>query len=140
MNLQRLNLKRLVGRPHLLGRQRGPPLRRAGKRLPNIRRPQLALHQEIGSAGPELGLDGLVIVDDGDDGEAMERGAATFPRQVRVATPSRPFSTAAANGSAQGDQPVAQGQPGRLALGALITLLEAHFPNVTASRRQAQSA
>jgi UDP-N-acetylmuramoyl-tripeptide--D-alanyl-D-alanine ligase len=47
----------------------------------------LSLHERVGRRARELGLDGLVIVDGGAEGRAMEEGAAGLERRVRVATP-----------------------------------------------------
>jgi UDP-N-acetylmuramoyl-tripeptide--D-alanyl-D-alanine ligase len=49
----------------------------------------LALHRSIGALAAELGLDGLVIVDAGPEGEAMAEAAAGVARLARVASPEQ---------------------------------------------------
>ena len=48
----------------------------------------LALHRQVAVRARELGLDGLVIVAAGDEGDAMLAGAAGLARLVRVDTPA----------------------------------------------------
>ena len=48
----------------------------------------LALHRQVAVRARELGLDGLVIVAPGDEGDAMLAGAAGLARLVRVDTPA----------------------------------------------------
>jgi len=47
----------------------------------------LALHRQVAERAQQLQLDGLVIVDDGAEGEAMQAAAAGLPRLARVAEP-----------------------------------------------------
>ena len=47
----------------------------------------LALHAEVGRRARELGLDGLVVVDRGAEGDAMVAAAEGLPRLARVARP-----------------------------------------------------
>jgi UDP-N-acetylmuramoyl-tripeptide--D-alanyl-D-alanine ligase len=47
----------------------------------------LALHRQVAERAQQLQLDGLVIVDDGAEGEAMQAAAAELPRLARVAEP-----------------------------------------------------
>ncbi|MEB3322892.1 MAG: UDP-N-acetylmuramoyl-tripeptide--D-alanyl-D-alanine ligase [Synechococcaceae cyanobacterium] len=47
----------------------------------------LELHHRVGRRAAELGLDGLVIVDAGEEGRAVEEGAADLARRVRVPSP-----------------------------------------------------
>jgi UDP-N-acetylmuramoyl-tripeptide--D-alanyl-D-alanine ligase len=47
----------------------------------------LALHQQVASRAKELGLDGLVVVDGGAEGDAMVKGAEGLPCLVRVSRP-----------------------------------------------------
>jgi UDP-N-acetylmuramoyl-tripeptide--D-alanyl-D-alanine ligase len=49
----------------------------------------LELHRQVGSRAAELGLDGLVVVAEGPEGEAMLAAAADLPRLVRVASPEQ---------------------------------------------------
>ena len=49
----------------------------------------LALHRQVAERARELGLDGLVIVAAGDEGDAMLAGAAGMARLVRVQTPAQ---------------------------------------------------
>ena len=48
----------------------------------------LALHRQVGARARELGLDGLVIVAAGEEGQAMLEGAAGLAQLVRVETPA----------------------------------------------------
>ena len=48
----------------------------------------LALHRQVGTRARELGLDGLVIVAAGEEGEAMLEGAAGLAQLLRVQTPA----------------------------------------------------
>ena len=47
----------------------------------------LALHRQVAERAQQLQLDGLVIVDDGAEGEAMQAAAEGLPRLARVAKP-----------------------------------------------------
>ena len=47
----------------------------------------LELHSSVAERARQLGLDGLVVVDDGAEGRLMEQAAAGLPRLARVATP-----------------------------------------------------
>jgi UDP-N-acetylmuramoyl-tripeptide--D-alanyl-D-alanine ligase len=47
----------------------------------------LALHRQVAERAKQLRLDGLVIVDAGAEGEAMQAAAAGLPRLARVAEP-----------------------------------------------------
>ena len=49
----------------------------------------LALHRQVACRARELGLDGLVIVAAGDEGQAMLAGAAGMARLLRVDTPAQ---------------------------------------------------
>ena len=49
----------------------------------------LELHRQVGSRAAELGLDGLVVVAEGAEGEAMLAAAAGLPRLVGVASPEQ---------------------------------------------------
>jgi len=115
----------VVAALHLLAGQRGRRFAVLGT-MRELGAHSLALHQEIGALAAELGLDGLVIVDDGDDGEAMERGAANLPRQVRVATPEQALDPLL-QWLSPGDQLLLKASRG-VALERLIPLLEANFP------------
>jgi UDP-N-acetylmuramoyl-tripeptide--D-alanyl-D-alanine ligase len=48
----------------------------------------LALHRQVAERAKQLQLDGLVIVDDGPEGEAMRLAAEGLPRLARVADPA----------------------------------------------------
>ncbi|MFN9427421.1 MAG: UDP-N-acetylmuramoyl-tripeptide--D-alanyl-D-alanine ligase [Cyanobacteriota bacterium] len=48
----------------------------------------LALHQQVARRARELDLDGLVVVDAGDEGEAMVAAAEGLPRLARVGSPA----------------------------------------------------
>jgi UDP-N-acetylmuramoyl-tripeptide--D-alanyl-D-alanine ligase len=45
------------------------------------------LHRSVAERARQLGLDGLVVVDDGAEGRLMEQAAAGLPRLARVASP-----------------------------------------------------
>jgi UDP-N-acetylmuramoyl-tripeptide--D-alanyl-D-alanine ligase len=47
----------------------------------------LELHRQVGERAASAGLAGLVIVDAGAEGAAMEEGAAGLPCRVRVESP-----------------------------------------------------
>jgi len=47
----------------------------------------LALHRQVAARARELGLDGLVVVAAGAEGDAMVEAAAGMARLVRVSTP-----------------------------------------------------
>jgi UDP-N-acetylmuramoyl-tripeptide--D-alanyl-D-alanine ligase len=49
----------------------------------------LELHRQVGSRAAALGLDGLVVVAEGPEGEAMLAAAAGLPRLVQVARPEQ---------------------------------------------------
>ena len=49
----------------------------------------VALHRQIGALASDLGLDGLVVVDGGAEGEAMAKAAVGVERLARVATPEQ---------------------------------------------------
>ena len=49
----------------------------------------LELHRQVAARAVELGLDGLVLVDAGAEGELMEQAAASLQHLARVATPEQ---------------------------------------------------
>ena len=53
----------------------------------------LALHRQVAERVKQLGLDGLVIVDDGREGDAMLLAAEGLPRLARVSDPAAAAST-----------------------------------------------
>ena len=70
----------------LLARQPGRRFAVLGTML-ELGEQSLALHRQVAERARELGLDGLVIVDGGEEGGAMQAAASGLPRLERVATP-----------------------------------------------------
>jgi UDP-N-acetylmuramoyl-tripeptide--D-alanyl-D-alanine ligase len=71
----------------LLGRQSGRRFAVLGTML-ELGDQSLRLHRQVAARAVELGLDGLVIVDGGDEGEAMLEAASGLSRLERVGTPA----------------------------------------------------
>jgi len=70
----------------LLARQRGRRFAVLGTML-ELGEQSLSLHREVAERARALQLDGLVIVDGGEEGAAMLAAAAALPRCAQVATP-----------------------------------------------------
>ena len=70
----------------LLARQPGRRFAVLGTML-ELGEQSLALHRQVAERVHQLGLDGLVIVDGGEEGAAMLTAASGLPRLERVATP-----------------------------------------------------
>jgi UDP-N-acetylmuramoyl-tripeptide--D-alanyl-D-alanine ligase len=88
----------------------------------------LELHAEVARRAAALGIDGLVIVDDGPTGAAMAAAAAALPRLVQVGTPAE--AAASLRGWLQpGDRLLLKASRG-VALERLIPLL-AGEPGIT---------
>lgn len=89
----------------------------------------LELHRRVGeraAAHAAAGrLDGLVIVDGGAEGEAMQQGAASLPRLARVATPQEAVAPLA-GWLSSGDSLLLKASRG-VALEQLLPLLEARL-------------
>ncbi len=83
----------------------------------------LALHRQVAVRARELGLDGLVIVAAGDEGQVMLAAAAGMARLVRVDTPAEAAATLAA-WLTPGDLLLLKASRG-VALEQLMPLLEA---------------
>jgi UDP-N-acetylmuramoyl-tripeptide--D-alanyl-D-alanine ligase len=93
----------------------------------------LALHGQVAARAKELGLDGLVVVDGGAEGDAMVEAAQGLPRLARVGTPREAIEPLAA-WLAPGDGLLLKGSRG-VALETLIPLLHTtlegkHAPTV----------
>ena len=56
----------------------------------------LDLHREVAERAVELGLDGLVVVDAGAEGEVMAEVAASLPKLELVASPDQAAKSLAA--------------------------------------------
>ncbi|MCT0212120.1 MULTISPECIES: UDP-N-acetylmuramoyl-tripeptide--D-alanyl-D-alanine ligase [unclassified Synechococcus] len=76
---------------HLLAAQPGRHLAVLGT-MRELGDHSVELHRSIGALASELGLDGLVIVDGGAEGEAMAEAALKVARLARVATPEQALS------------------------------------------------
>ena len=83
----------------------------------------MELHRQVAIRARELGLDGLVIVAAGDEGQAMLEGAAGMARLVRVDTPAE-AAEPLANWLAPGDLLLLKASRG-VALEQLMPLLPA---------------
>ena len=85
----------------------------------------LELHQRVARRAAELGLDGLVVVDGGQEGAAMIEAAAPMDRLQRVDTPAEALD-ALAPWLSPGDALLLKASRG-VALERLIPLLEARL-------------
>lgn len=108
----------------LLARQSGRRFAVLGTML-ELGEQSLALHQRVAERALQLGLDGLVVVDGGAEGEVMARAAAGLAHLARVDTPEQ---AAAVLGDwlAPRDQLLLKASRG-VALERLIPLLQARF-------------
>ena len=88
----------------------------------------LELHRQVGSRAAELGLDGLVVVAEGAEGEAMLAAAAGLPRLVGVASPEQ-AAPPLEQWLQPGDCLLLKASRG-VALERLLPLLEQHFTAV----------
>jgi len=52
----------------------------------------LELHRQVAARAAELGLDGLVVVDAGEEGRVMQQAASGLKRLARVGTPQEAAS------------------------------------------------
>jgi len=83
----------------------------------------LALHQQVARRVKELGLDGLMVVDGGAEGDAMVKAAEGLPSLVRVSTPEE-AAEPLLNWLEAGDVLLLKGSRG-VALETLLPLLSA---------------
>jgi len=83
----------------------------------------LALHQQVARRVKELGLDGLMVVDGGAEGDAMVKAAEGLPCLVRVSTPEE-AAEPLLNWLEAGDVLLLKGSRG-VALETLLPLLSA---------------
>ncbi|MFN7677138.1 MAG: UDP-N-acetylmuramoyl-tripeptide--D-alanyl-D-alanine ligase [Cyanobacteriota bacterium] len=93
----------------------------------------LALHGQVAARARDLGLDGLVVVDGGAEGDAMVEAARGMWRLARVRTPKEAAEPLGA-WLAPGDALLLKGSRG-VALETLIPLLQATLENNDASPR-----
>jgi UDP-N-acetylmuramoyl-tripeptide--D-alanyl-D-alanine ligase len=106
----------------LLARQKGRRFAVLGTML-ELGDQSLALHRQVAERAQQLGLDGLVVVDAGPEGEVMARAAAGLPRLARVDTPEQAAEVVRGWLTA-GDQLLLKASRG-VALERLLPLLEA---------------
>ncbi len=109
----------------LLGRQAGRRFAVLGTML-ELGDQSISLHRQVAARAVELGLDGLVIVDGGDEGAAMLAAASALPRLERVATPDA-AAAALAEWLQPGDVLLLKASRG-VELERLIPLLQADQP------------
>jgi UDP-N-acetylmuramoyl-tripeptide--D-alanyl-D-alanine ligase len=105
----------------LLARQEGRRFAVLGTML-ELGDQSLALHRQVAERALQLGLDGLVVVDAGPEGEEMARAAAGLPRLARVDTPEQAAEVVRGWLTA-GDQLLLKASRG-VALERLLPLLE----------------
>jgi UDP-N-acetylmuramoyl-tripeptide--D-alanyl-D-alanine ligase len=87
----------------------------------------LELHRRVAAHAARLGLDGLLIVASGAEGEAMAEAAASLPRVARVTTPEEALRHLV-EWLRPGDHLLLKASRG-VALEQLLPLLEKHLPS-----------
>ncbi len=108
----------------LLARQDGRRFAVLGTML-ELGEQSLALHRQVAERALQLGLDGLVVVDAGAEGEEMVQAATGLPRLARVDTPEQ--AAGVVRGWLEpGDQLLLKASRG-VALERLLPLLEAEL-------------